>query len=541
MRIRWLAALAAVLGLCGAAAAQPAEPTIEVRLRSVNDLLDKGEYVAGLAGKEDVVQAARQILKNLTEEGKGIEGIDPARPFGVYATLNADVINSPVVVMVPIANQDRFLAMLKERLEITPEKVEGGALKVVLPDAVKNPVLDTVYLRFANEYLYVAREAKDLNPKALIAPKAFFAKDDGAVASLLVRGDRIPAEVKTFLTGNLELFIAEERRKNGANEDPAQKAILDWLADGVSGGLKSLLDDGKELSVRVYIDPKADEMSAEMVLTPKAGTPMAKYISSLAGKSSLPAGIVSAKDAVARGSVKIAMPDDMKKRFGTMIDGLIDEALKNVNGGEKEAIERALKTLAPTAKAGELDIAAALLGPDAKGRHTLLAAAAIKNGKKIEKLIKDFAPFLEGLAAEFKFDVETVGDFALHKIVLNAVPEEVEKLFGTKTIWLALSEDHVAVSIEPDGTAIRAGLKAKPVAAPVLSAEVSLAKLFPLAAKELQPDEVKALLKDTFGDGSPAGKDTVTVTITGGEQLVAKAKVKGKGAKLLISHYLMRR
>ena len=47
MRIRWFAALAAVFLLGSAASAQPdnAKPTVEVRLRSVNDLLTKAEYV----------------------------------------------------------------------------------------------------------------------------------------------------------------------------------------------------------------------------------------------------------------------------------------------------------------------------------------------------------------------------------------------------------------------------------------------------------------------------------------------------------------
>ena len=129
--------------------------------------------------------------------------------------------------------------------------------------------------------------------------------------------------------------------------------------------------------------------------------------------------------------------------------------------------------------------------------------------------------------------MEKIGDFNLHKVVLNEVPEQVEKIFGTKTVWVAVSDTHVAISMEPDGVAIRAGLKAKPAAVSVLSAEVSLAKLLPLVAKDLKPDEVKALLKDAFGDGGSMGKDTVTVTITGGKQLTAKAKVKGKGIRLL--------
>ena len=527
MRIRWLAALATALGLCGAASAQPATPTVEVRLQSVNVLLDKAEYVAGLGGKEDVVQAVKQILKGLSAEGKGIEGIDPKRPFGAYATLSADVVNSPLMLMVPIADQDRLLQMLKDRLDITPEKVEGGALKVDLPEGVKNPVIESLYLRFANDYLYVARAAKDLDPKALIVPTTFFAKDDGAVASVIVRGDKIPAEVKTFVIGQFELLVAEQRKKNGPGEKPAEKIILDFLGEGAAGGIKSLFEDSKELAVRVFIDEKADEMSAEVVLTPKAGTPMAKYFGSLAGKTSLPAGIVTAKDAVARGSVKIAMTPELKQGFSKVIDALIVEGIKDAPAEAKEHIERVVKTLAPTVKAGALDLAIGLYGPDAKGRHSLLAAAAIKDGKEIEKLVKEFSQFAAA-KAEFTFDVDKVGDFNLHKVVINEVPPEVEKIFGTKTVWLALSDTHLVASMEPDGAAIKAGLKAKAITVPVLSVEVSLAKVFPLAAKNLPPDDVKALLKDTFGDGSPAGKDTVTVTITGGDQLTAKAKVKGR-------------
>src|SRR3954468_8005511 len=104
MHFRWLAAVAAALLTCGIAPAQPkdAGPTIEVRLRSVNDLVDKFEYVAGLAGKEDAVKQVRELIKVLSAEGKGIEGIDPKRPIGAYATLAKEVETSPLIVMVPV-------------------------------------------------------------------------------------------------------------------------------------------------------------------------------------------------------------------------------------------------------------------------------------------------------------------------------------------------------------------------------------------------------------------------------------------------------
>jgi len=535
MRIRWIAALAAVFVVTGAVNAQPAkaEPTVEVRLRSVNDLIDKAEYVAGLAGQEEAIKQVRELLKQLSADGKGIEGIDPKRPFGLTATLSGDVISSPMVIMVPIADQERFLKLLKDRLDITPEKAEEGTLKAAVP------IINEVYLRFANDYVYIGRSVKDLSVKTLPTPKVYFAKDDGSVGSVLVRFESIPGELKTFVIGQFEIGIAEQRKKNGENESPAQKAFVDWVGDNATSALKSFLDDAKELQVRVFIDEKADELSGEITLTSKSGSTLAKNLTNLGGKLSLPAAIVGGgKDSVARITAKAGLPEGVKKDLGKVVDAAFTEILKDIPEEQKPIVERILKTLAPTLKAGEVDFAVALNGPDAKGRHTLVGALGVKDGKEVEKLVKDlvkdFGPFL-GDAVTFNFDVDTVGAFKIHTITVNAMPDDVEKLFGTKKIWLATSEDHIAFSIEPEGAALKAGLKAKPAAAPVVSVEVALAKLIPIVGKDLKPDEVKALLKDAFGAGSPAGKDTLSILITGGDQLTVKGKIKGKGIRLLTS------
>src|SRR5437016_6263463 len=106
MRLRWLAALTVTLLACGRASAHPnAGPTTEVRLRSVNDLVDKFEYVAGLAGKEDAVKQVRELIKVLSADGKGIEGIDPKKPMGAYAVLTKEVESSPFVIMLPVADE----------------------------------------------------------------------------------------------------------------------------------------------------------------------------------------------------------------------------------------------------------------------------------------------------------------------------------------------------------------------------------------------------------------------------------------------------
>ncbi|HJZ57787.1 MAG TPA: hypothetical protein VKE74_22700 [Gemmataceae bacterium] len=534
MRMRCWVMAAAVVAVAAVApnraTAQPAkggEPTVEVRIQSVNVLLDKAEYIGGLLGKEDVIVQVRELVKQLSADGKGIEGVDPKRPFGAYAYLEADVVNSPLVVMIPIADKDRFLQMLKDRLSVIPEKAEGGTLKAALP------LVNEAYFKFENGYLYAARDAKHLDAKMLANPKTYFATDDGSVASVLVRIDKIPDDLKTFAIGQLELQAQEALKKQ--NPTAVEKKLATFaLTEGI-GGAKMILDDGKTLTVKVFIDPKSDELSAEVVLTPKDGTTLAKNIAELSGKTSLPAGIASAKDPVVRSTVKLGVPSGEKARFARFVDEVIADAIKEAKDNEREVVKKVLTTLAPTVKAGELDIAAVLSGPNAKGKYTLLAAVTVKDGKAIEALAKEFSAQAPADEVEFSFDVEKVGEFSLHKIVGKRGDPQFERVFGTTTIWLATSPDCFAVSIEPDGAALKAALKAgKPAPVPVLSVEVAAAKLLPVVQPDLKPDELKAALKDAFGD-SPAGKDTITVTVEGGKQLSVRAKAKGKVLKLAVA------
>jgi hypothetical protein len=531
MRIQWLAPITAAFLVAGSVQAQPAkqtEPTVELRVRSVNDLFDKADYLGGLIGKEDIVKAVKQVAKNLTKEDTGLEGLDPKRPFGFYAYMSQDVINSAAVLMIPIANQERFLKMLEDRPGYVAEKAENGTLKIPVP------FVNELFLRFANDYLYVGRSVEDLDPKKLPHPKTFFAKQDNSIASVIFRVDSIPDETKKMIFGLFEQNIAEQRRQNGEKEDPIEKAFLNWATDGVSGGLKTFLDDAKEINARVFIDEKNDELSAEVTMTAKPGSGLAKTLLSFAGKSSLPAAIVAAKDPAIRVTAKGGLTPDLKSRFAAVIDQASEEIVKKVDPNAKAVVRQGIEALAPTIKAAQVDGAIALNGPDAKGKYSLILAGEVKQGKEIEKLLKELA-LSAGAVADFDFDLEKSGDFSLHKITLSAGPPELEQFFGTKTFWLAISDTHIALSIEPDGILIRAGLKAKAVEVPILSVNVCVSKLLPIIAKDLKPDEVKAILKDAFEDDSSMGKDRVTVTLTAGDQLTLKAKVKGKVVRVLFA------
>jgi|SRR5579883_256501 len=528
MQFRWFAAVAVMILGSSFASAQPKDtgPTVEIRLRSVNDLVDKFEYVAGLVGKEDAVTQVRELIKVLSAEGKGIEGLDPKKPIGAYATLVKEVQTSPFVVMIPVADEEQVLKALKKHLDVAPEKNDDGTLKVAVP------IINELNLRFIHGYLYVSPKAKDLDPKALITPKVYFAKDDGSVVSLIVHIDRIPAELRTFALGQFELGIKEQQKKNPEKENPFEKRGRILATDMMLGGVKSLVEDGKELSVKLFIDSKTNELSAEVTLTAKSGSPTAKKFTALGSRTSLPAGIVGGVESPAvHGSVKIAVPDTMKKEYVATIDDLLADAVKKAKPEQEEIVKQLVDAIAPSLKAGELDFAAALTAPDAKGRHQFIAALSVEDGKKIEKFIRDISGFAGG-AADFTFDIEKIGDFSLHRVDLSNTDDKFEKLFGTKSIWFAFSDKTLAVSIEPQGALIRKGLKAKAVSVPVASVDVAVAKLLPLIQPDLKPDELKALVKDAFGDGSTTGKDTVSFRVEGGDKLTVKLKAKSQIVRL---------
>ena len=157
-------------------------------------------------------------------------------------------------------------------------------------------------------------------------------QSDNAAANLLLARLGGPAvytqrlrawgDMVTRLDRN-ELGLNEKRKENADNENAVEKKAKALVFDAIIGGVKGLTDDGKELSVKLFADAKTDDLSAEVTLTAKSGSATAKNFTAIGSKTSIPAGIVAAAGApVARGNVKVALTDGMKKEYGALIDAM---------------------------------------------------------------------------------------------------------------------------------------------------------------------------------------------------------------------------
>ena len=527
--MRKLFCLAVTLLALPAFASAQTGPAIEVRLRSVSDLLDKVEYLGGVVNQPEPAKQVAGFVKALAEDTKGIEGIDPSRPIGLYASITKDVIDSPVVLMIPLANEEAFLGLLTGKLGLEPKKSDDGVYKLDVPNV---PV--PVYFRFANKYVYVTvQSAAGIDAKKLLDPKDFFATKDNAVLSAKVFMDRLPDDVKKTVLAQFELKVNDAKEQKQPGESEAQRKLRLWGLDQATAALQTVFAQGKELAVRITAEPKTDDLTLELTFSAKDGSNLAKVFRGLSGRMGAASALASKNAPLASGAVKLALSEESRKELAPVIDAVVKEALDKAKENEKGATKIALDSLVPTLKSGELETSFVVSGDPGK----LLAVAALKvvEGTGFEKTVKMFAPFIPEGTAKFEFDVKKEGGLTLHKITVpNA---QLKDAFGTETIWLLTSDTLLMVSIEPDGKALSSvalALSGKGTKAGPVGVEVSIAGFVKLTESALKPEQIKDAINEAFGSGGTSGKDTFKLTVDGGETLTVRATLKGAAVKLLV-------
>jgi len=525
-RLFALGALLSFLTMPGISKAAPSDgPTIMLRVQSVDKLLDNAEYLAILVGQEEAAKQFLGFIKALANE-KGIEGVDNKRAFVAYANLKEDVTKSDVVLMLPIADQESFLGLLKTRLGLEVKDEKNGLYSTEAPNN-----MGTVYLRFANKYVYGTLANKDnVDEKKLPKPEDVTGKGD-AVIALGVRLDRIPPEMKKFALGFLEDKLAEARDAPIPDETPAIKKVKITAVESFANGLKGLLEDGEEITLQIDIDKSKDEIGLQVGLTGKKGSTLAKEIADFKLKKSVSLGALPKGNAAVIGAINLALPDSIKKVIAPAIDELADKGLMMAPNDARDLITPIIKAALPTFKAGEIDLAGVLLGPDAENHFTLVTSGKVVGGKDLEKAIKDAVAKAPAEVKDvIEIDADTVGDFKLHRLkVSDKLDEKALAVVGKSDVWLTFRDDSLMMAFGPKAKeSLKEAVKAPAVGGPVALLDISVARIATLVEKgDLQGAD--KIAKDVFGKDLRG--DTITVTVEGGESFHFRLAAKGKTLK----------
>jgi hypothetical protein len=218
-----------------------------------------------------------------------------------------------------------------------------------------------------------------------------------------------------------------------------------------------------------------------------------------------------------------------------MVDEGIEKGLKKEKDkAKREQGEKVLKVLAPSLKAGELDLVVRLLGPD-KGDHmTVVGAAKVKDGADLDQAIRDVVKSLpEAQRSKVTFDAESAGAVKIHRIDAKEMDAKGRKVFGDNPFFFAISQHVAVVAGGPDGlSALKDLLAAKPQQAPPFVLNASLAQLVLFVSKQTgRPEAVKAI-QDAI-DKSPKGHDQLHISVEGGNALTARISANAEALKLI--------
>ncbi|MBY0522407.1 MAG: hypothetical protein K2R98_03375 [Gemmataceae bacterium] len=510
-----------------AARAQDEAPSLIVRVRSIDSLMDDAKYMVTLVGQEELAKQMDGFLKSMVG-AKGLEGIDTKKPMAFYGTVGANFIDSTGVLMVPIADEKAFLALL-DRLNLGVQKGEGGIYTFTPPNSPTD-----AYFRFANNYVYVTAQTKSaIDKNKLLTPATVLPGNPAATLSITMRFDRIPDAIKQLALGQMEMKLADEADKKLDNETEAQQKFRVAVMKEMARRITQLFKEGGAMTINVDVDRKNNELVTDLTLQGKSGSKLASDIAELGQSKTLFLGALGT-DSAMNGLLHIVLPAEVTKALGPVYDEGVKQALdKEKDEAKREAAKKFLDVLGPTFKAGDLDLAFSLRGPSKDNRYGVVGGMKVKDGAAIDKA---FRTLVKGLKQEeqdkIEFDADSVGAVKIHKFKIEKdIDDKAKALFGVNPLYLALRSDAVLIGFGEGGlSALKEAIAAKPQEGPQFQFEMSVRRLGP--ALEREHKEAAKLIEDAFGKTKDA--DRIRFTVEGGKALKVRFTMKAQVVKFFV-------
>jgi hypothetical protein len=518
--------LFAVLGLVAVpgqvrADEKTAPPTLQVRLKSLDRVLDDLKYFLSLAGQKDAIGQLDELQKQLLPPA--YPGIDTSKPWALYGRLNPNVTESSSVLFVPVITEKGFLSYLENVAKMKAAK--EGEYYLLQRENVPFPV----YLRFMEGYACIGGPDKGaLANGTIISPKAMFAKPISGGAEFHFRIDQVPNEYKQMILGSVEVQMANQAdlKIPGENEATRRGRLLGAKTAGQL--FNAVLKDGTDISLDLNISREKDKLGIGFGVSGAPGSEMGKRIASLTAAESLFASWIKPTSPI-NFVAHAPLGDGAQK----IVELLFEEgfaAMAKQGEKQKELSEKIKKALTPTIQAHAVDVGFDLRGPTSAGHYTLLAGMRVADGDKIEALIKDLvreAPEVD--RAKIKFDASSIGEFKVHKLdVASSFDKDARAMWGDNPIYFTFRKDAILLVLGESGLAtLGEAISTSPGTSPLAMGRINVKGLVPLMKNE---PRAAPLAKSTFVN---EGDDAITFRIQGGESLQLYLEARGPVIKFL--------
>jgi hypothetical protein len=499
---------------------KPTTPGIVVRVQSLDELMNNFRYLATLAGREEQAKQIEGFLKAKAGGPKGFEGIDAKRPWGLYATFGEGGLEtSTVVALIPIADEKAFLALI-ENLGAKAEKDKDGVYEVSSP-SLQAPV----YFRFAHKHAYATALNKEaIDKDKILAPGAVLPADKVPMLSVTLRIDQIPENVRDLAVQQIKAQLDAAKDEDKAKDTPAEHEVkvqtIDWMKDRIV----SVIQDGRELALRIDVDQKAQELSVELGLGGKDGSALAKGIADLGKHKSAVAGLI-APNSVMNFVLNIPPSEQARKAIGLAFEQAFkEEQAKETDKDKKARDEKIFNALKPIGQVIDNDWAVDFRGPGKGGLYTMVAGVKVTDGAVFDKALRNALKEVPAKEREqIKLDVEKAGDVSIHRVEMKDTDEDFKKTFGTGPAYFAVRADAAFVTFGDDALgALKEALKVQPKVGDPLRIEASVSRIAETMAKD-KPEAAKAAAK-AFAKDKEA--DKIRLSLEAGKELKVRFTMK---------------
>ena len=498
--------------------AQAPKPTpgVVFRMQPINRLVENAFFLAESVGMKEQAKMIEGSLKGLTGP-KGIEGIDPEKPIGLYGNIGPNLIDSEVVGLIPIADEKTFVEMLG-KLNLQAKKGDNGNYVMNIPNS---PF--PMFFKFKDGYMCATiRDEKGIDDKKLLSPKELLSVEKTGVMSISLNLSGLPEDLIKNIVPQIELQIAEAKQKKIPGETPAVQKLRNDVSEMLLQFIVQVFTQGDDLTMKVDMDRKAGDIGLGVSFKGKNGSELAKTIAGMGAGKSMGAGMIS-KDSVLHMNMNSVIPATARKDFIKVFQEGINKSIEDEkDAGKKGVMEKMAKALAPTLELGTMD-AVMEVRKTSNGKFAFLTAMKIAEGKKIEEVIKLLYKDLpDSEKKKLSLDFAKAGDTNVHKVDILVQPADV-KNFGSEPGYLAISNDVILFA---------GGEKSLPLVNEALS---SSAKPSPIFEFEIAFNKAAGLLTKEFADAVEVAEkifkenpnsDKLKLTLEGGKELSLKMSMK---------------
>ncbi|HWE38436.1 MAG TPA: hypothetical protein VG406_17825, partial [Isosphaeraceae bacterium] len=406
--------------------------------------------------------AAGQILDGLDalENQGALKWLDRDKPVSATADLVPQAPGGPpsvpaVTVYLPVTGRDAFLDALKG-LGLTVDDrpgAEGFSHKVVAQGGAGQ----AFYLLADPPAGYVVATTVASGADRLRAVKPADLKPTRPGTVLVgVRIDQVPDQLKAaFLNNVMQRNNASRQRKDGETDAQYQGRLagIKFTEDA----FKSLLRDGREMTLDADVAAKADRLTLALAVDAKPGTPLADSLSTFGARRGRFLNLWG--DAAVTLQGVLPVPEALRAQIRSTIEQARAKAEKEDAPEDRRLSELMIDALTPTLTADAYDACLAMGTEKGGGKgeaNVVLFGVGMKDSIKVEAALR------EAIARKLKpedrdkvaLDLDRGPDGTkIHRVTLDAKNLKAEE-FGAPLMFLAFPDGAALAAVGGNGLAV---------------------------------------------------------------------------------------